>query len=71
MLKTEDSKTAYLKAGVPKYALICWEHPLWQRQSFDIFEAYVYRLFNEKITSNPKTSNYRKINKKWDSVETS
>ena len=34
---------------------------LWQRQSFDIFEAHVYRLFNEKITSNPKTSNYRKI----------
>ena len=41
------------------------------RTIYDIFEAHVYRLFNEKITSNPKTSNYRKINKKWDSVETS
>ena len=25
MLKTEDTKTAYLKAGDSKYAFICWE----------------------------------------------
>ena len=25
MLKTEDLKTAYLKAGDSKYALTCWE----------------------------------------------
>ena len=45
MLKTEDLKTAYLKAGDSKYAFICWEpHQLLDTQNG-------YSLLNRKINT--------------------